>query len=89
MKCEILDKKSNPLLTCLQIFVPYVSKPTLIFKLASNSFLLLLFLMNLLSIQSKRIHQKFKSAFAFKKLFENHQKSVFPTYPNYSRMMYE
>ena len=50
MKCEILDKKSNPLLTCLQIFVPYVSKPSLTFKVASNSFLLLLFLMNSLSI---------------------------------------
>ena len=50
MYCEILDKACNFLLALLQIFATWVSKPSLLFKLIPNSFLLLLFLMTSLSM---------------------------------------
>ena len=87
MYCEILDKACNFLLTRLQIFATWVSKPSLLFKLIPNSFLLL-FLMTLLSILIEKGSSALKmrwhlSAFAFKKLFENHSKSTFPTFSSF------
>ena len=50
MYCEILAKVCNFLLSRLQIFATRVSKPSLLFKLIPNSYLLLLFLMTSLSL---------------------------------------
>ena len=50
MHCGILAKVCSFLLSQLQISATRVSKPSLLFKLIPNSYLLLLFLMNSLSI---------------------------------------
>ena len=90
MYCEILTKACNFLLTQLQIYATSVSKPSLLFKLIPNSFLLL-FLMTSLSMLTEKGSSLLKmrchlSAFAFKKLFENHSKSTFSTSSSFSRV---
>ena len=54
MKCEILAKAYNFLLTRLQIFIAWVSKPSLLFKSTRNSFLSLLCLMTSFIILIKK-----------------------------------
>ena len=82
MYCKILAQACNFLLTWLQIFAKWVSKPSLLFELIPNSVLLLLFLMTSLSLLIEKGLCVLKmrwhwSVFAFKKLFENHSKSTF------------
>ena len=74
------------LLTRLQIFVTLILKPSLLFKLHPNSFLSLIFLMTSLSILIENDSSILKMrwhlpAISFKRLFENHSKSIFPTSP--------
>ena len=84
MNCEILAKACNVLRTRLQIFVTWVSKPSLLFKLIHNSFLSLPFLMTSLStwIEKSSSVLKMRWHLSFEFL-----KSTFPTSSRFSRVM--
>ena len=91
MKCEILAKAYNFLLTRLQIFIAWVSKPSLLFKSTRNSFLSLLCLMTSFIILIKKrsfiLETRWHlSALHFKNFFKNRSKTIFPSSPSFFRM---